>query len=468
VELREYQQTLVQSIREKLLQGKRRICVVLGCGGGKSICQGYIAKNATERGNRVLFLVHRKELCGQIRETFEKVGVDFSLCKIGMVQTVVNNLENEPEPDIIITDESHHVTSKSYMDIHNKFNKAIMLGFTATPIRLDGKGLKVYEDMVEGVTVPWLIENKYLADYVMYGKPLADASNIKTVCGDYKQDAVAELMEDKVIYGKTVENYKLLADGKKAIVYCASIDSSCNTAEEFNRSGIIAVHLDAKSKQKDRADALQKFRDGEIKVLCNVDLFSEGLDVPDCECVIMLRPTKSLTLYIQQSMRCMRYKEDKRAVIIDHVKNAYNHGLPDDLRKWDLSGNKREKRESFMAEMKIKGCPECFSVGYCGAKFCRQCGHKFIADDRSNDDIKVVDIELQIMTRESILVNKPYGHYKKIKIFEDMVEFGKVKGRHRDWAFHRCLELDIYIPEKYNKTVERVKSYYKHKEAGNE
>src|SRR5699024_249331 len=130
------------------------------------------------------------------------------------------------------------------------------------------------------------------------------------------------------------------------IVYAHSIEFSKKVAQEFNEAGISAEHADSKTPAKEREKIMSDFKTGKIKVLCNVDLISEGFDVPDCTVVIMLRPTESLVLDIQQSMRCMRYKPNKKATIIDHVANYTRFGLPDTPRTWSLEGRpKKEKRE---------------------------------------------------------------------------------------------------------------------------
>lgn len=245
---------------------------------GKSIIQGAIAKGATDKGNRVLFLVHRKELCDQIEDTFYNLcGVDKDLCEVGMVQTITRRLDKQKSPVIIITDENHHCLAKSYRKIYDKFSKAILLGFTATPIRLGGKGLHpVYNKLVEGPNVNWLIDNKYLSPYKLYSKKLVDTSNLHIRQGDYKQDEVNELMEKNKIYGDTIKNYQELAAGKKTIVYCSSIKASSATSEEFNNNGILSKHLDGTTPKKERQQAIKDFRDNKIQVLCNVDLFGEG------------------------------------------------------------------------------------------------------------------------------------------------------------------------------------------------
>ena len=342
---------------------------VLGCGGGKSVIQADIARSATSKGNRVLFLVHRRELCQQIKNTFISQGVDMNLCSVSMIQTVSRNIAKIPEPALIITDEAHHSTASTYCKIYKQFPNALKLGFTATPIRLNSGGLgDVYDDLITSVSTKWLIKNQYLSPYKYYSVKLADTSHLHTKAGEFKADELACLMQNKFIYGETVAQWEKLAKNKKTIVYCASVEASKMTAEEFSNAGYTSISLDGKTPKIERQAAMERFRSGDVKILCNCDLFGEGLDVPDCECVVLLRPTQSLTLYIKQSMRSMRYMPDKTAIIIDHVGNCYLHGLPDDDRKWTLEPT--NKQENIV---KIRECPNCYAVYPPALKKCPYC-----------------------------------------------------------------------------------------------
>ena len=241
------------------------------------------AKSATDKGNRVLFLVHRKELCEQISNTFSMCGVNFELCDVSMVQTVTKRLEKIKEPQIIITDEAHHALSNTYIKIYEHFNNALKLGFTATPMRMNEGGLgKVFDSLVEGVSTEWLIRNNFLAPYKAFSYKLADVKDLKVKRGDYDIAQVNELMEKAKIYGDTVSNYEKIAKGKKTIVYCSSIKASKSTVQEFKNNGYLAEHLDGETPKKQRQEGIQKFRDGKIDILSNVDLFGEGKHQSPC------------------------------------------------------------------------------------------------------------------------------------------------------------------------------------------
>lgn len=445
LELRPYQLDLINDIKSEIRSGKKSICAVLGCGGGKSVIQGTIAASATAKKNRVLFLVHRKELCEQISNTFKICGVDFDYCSVAMVATVSRRLDKTQEPQLIITDEAHHALAATYKKIYEHYPKALRLGFTATPCRLGTGGLgEVFDSLVEGVSTEWLINNNYLAPYRYYSINLADLTGVRTSRGEYNQADLAEIMQRSKIYGSTVSEYKRLANGKRTIVYLASIKASLMTAYEFAKNGISAAHLDGETPAKKRAETIERFRNGEIDVLCNVDLFGEGFDVPDCECVILVRPTQSLTLHIQQSMRSMRYKPGKEAIIIDLVGNVYRHGLPDDKREWSLESSKKSKEQN---KVNVKQCPACMATIPSNVRTCR-CGFTFPVEER--EELEQLDLEMHEVNSEDFLRLKPYGYYKEIKTFEEMRRFQKAKKYKFAWTIRKCVELGIEIPDKYD------------------
>lgn len=443
MKLRPYQQQLITDIGSSLKNGHRAIVAVLGCGGGKSIIQGSIAKSATDNGKRVLFLVHRKELCQQITNTFKGLGVDLSLCDISMVQTVSHRLGKLPNYDLIITDEGHHSTANTYRKIYDYYSDVVRLSFTATPIRLNKGGLgEVYTDLITSVSTKWLIENNYLAPYKYYSVKLADTSTLHTVAGEFKQDEVQQLMENKEIYGDTVKQWERLAKGSKTIVYCASVEASKKTSEQFLLHGYSSIAIDGNTPQRERERAMRAFRNGEVRILCNCELFGEGLDVPDCECVVLLRPTQSLTLFIQQSMRSMRYMPNKTAIIIDHVGNCYRHGLPDDDREWSLEP--KHKQENIV---KIRECKNCFAVYPPNLSKCPYCGAEATHEIRKTDK-KVVEVDLVELQRTEEIKSAAYSDLKA-ETWDDIVKIQKARGYKFWWCFKYAKLHKIAIPKKY-------------------
>lgn len=433
-QLHDYQQTLVDKTRQSYIDGYKSPCVVAPCGAGKSIIISEIARMTTLKGNRVLFLVHRRELIDQIQGTFEKNNVQMNLVHFGMVQTVVRKLESMKKPSLIITDESHHGLAASYRKIYDYFSDVPKLGFTATPIRLNGSGLGDINDiLIEEVDAEWLIENGFLSPYKYYAPKLIDTEQLKlNSLREFSNQSINQAM-GKTIYGDVIKHYQELASGEQAIAYCHSIDASMTVKQEFLNHGIVAEHIDAKTPKAERDSVIQKFRDREIQVLTNVDLIGEGFDVPDCSTVIMLRPTQSLSLYIQQSMRGMRYRPGKTSTIIDHVDNVRRFGLPDAKREWSLAV---KKKSSSQQEVKIKECINCFAVYPQGESACPECGHVPVVEREVNYDVDET-AELTQVTKEDIDIKLDFREPSDCKSMSELYELAKNRGYKRGWAFHQ-------------------------------
>ena len=416
--LYDYQTELVTKARKSLAKGHKGVLIQSPPGSGKSVVIAEIARLTTDKGNRVMFLVHRKELVEQITETFKANEVNLDLCTIMTVTKVANRLTVLPKPNLIITDETHHSRAKTYRKIYDYYSDVPRLGFTATPWRMNGKGFDdIYSEMIVGKSVKWLIENKRLAPYEFYSIPRADIDKLKkSSTGDYTNQSIEDALKT-TIFGDVVENYVKVANGQKTILYAHSIEYSEKFADEFKSVGIKAVHVDSKTPSAERDEIMNDFRNGKIKVLCNVDLISEGFDVPDCTCVIMARPTDSLVLYLQQSMRCMRYQQNKTATIIDHVANYARHFLPDTDRIWNLKGfeKKRKKQQRNENEIVIKECPNCFGVMESKSLIendfhCPYCNFKI---EVIKADKEVIDATLSKLDSDSLTVN-----YEKINIIK--------------------------------------------------
>ena len=434
MELRDYQVDLLDRLYRAYQTGYKAPCIVLPCGGGKSVIIAAAAKHFTDEGRNVLFLVHRKELCAQIARTFIRAGVDMELCRIVMVQTMVRRLRNAPPPDLIITDENHHSLAATYKKIYAAFPQSKRLGVTATPERIDGSGLADVNDLlIEGVDAQWLIEHEFLSPYDYYA-PNIRMPKFRIRRGDFDISQVTAFFRDniKTIYGDTLSHYKRLANGKKAICYLPGVEASKQTAAMFRSSGIPTEHIDGTTPERERDRIISDFRDGKVKILCNVDIISEGFDVPDCECVILLRPTKSLTLFIQQAMRCMRYREGKRAVIIDHVNNIDTHGFPDAKREWLLEGHPKKKGEGASP---VKCCKSCFACVPAGVKVCPHCGTPFEMEEHRSTEV-LDNFELvKVNTAENKV--RYYTRPEQCRTVEELKAYAKMKGYKPGWVYYQ-------------------------------
>lgn len=440
--LRPYQAELVAKVGESWRRGKKAPCIVLPCGGGKSVIVAEMAKKSTLNGKQVLFLVHRKELCDQIEKTFSWWGVDMDYCTIMMVQTACRRLEKLPVPSLIITDENHHSKASSYKKIYEHFSSSYRVGVTATPVRLDGTGLKdVNDELIIGVSAKWLIENHCLAPYDYYAPNVADMSGITIKRGEYDVKSAETVMIEKKVFGDVINYYKKLANGLQAVCYCTTVNHSQKMAKEFSENGIEAVHIDGKTPKAERDKIIEKFRRGAIDILCNVDLISEGFDVPDCSCVIMLRPTQSLTLYIQQSMRCMRYRKGKRAIILDHVGNYARFGMPDDDRKWTLEGKKKRKAGDFegLSEGRFYRCKNCYCIfslkSDSGEEVteCPECGEP--VEKRVRKEIEAnEETALEKITGFTISTKTP----DECQSYKELLDYAQSHGYKSGWAYYQA------------------------------
>lgn len=421
IQLREYQDDIVNKIGAEFDAGRRRICTVLGCGGGKTVIFSWLSGRARLKGNDVLILQHRAELIQQTCDTLAGAGIAHGVIAAGQpinlrekiqvasVQTVARRLAKINPPKIIIIDEAHHALANTWKRILAEFPDALVIGMTATPARTNGQGLgDIFESIVEGPSVKELVDTGYLSPYQYFAPPqIAKLEGVKVKMGDYDQHQVAEIMNTSVIIGDAVQHYQKIAAGKRAIVYCASIEHSKHTAAQFAAAGFTAAHLDGDTHPIERRRLVADFKSGRVQILTNVDLFGEGFDCPGAEAVIMLRPTQSLTLFIQQAMRGMRIDPDnagKSAVILDHVGNVARHGLPDEDRIWTLEGTHRE-RGSKKSEFPIRQCPKCYTA-HRTAPTCPACGYLYPVEQRAEIEqvggelAQVVDIERQKRRQE--------------------------------------------------------------------
>lgn len=393
--LRDYQTELIRKVASEFKKGKHRVLTVLPCGGGKTCIFAYMAANSQKLGKTVWFLVHRRELIDQTVQTFRKFDIPLNTIHIGMVGTYARHLDEHPAPDFIVFDEAHFSAANTWQKIINKFPDVPIAGLTATPCRLDGRALgNIYDSMVEGVSVKYLIEKKHLSPYRYYAPSVTDLSQLKKRGNDYDTEQAAEILTTNAVFGDVIAHYKRLANGKKAICYCSNIKHSKTMAQAFCNAGINAVHFDGDTPAKERKEIIRRFREGKIQILCNVDLISCGFDCPDCECCILLRPTMSTALYIQQAMRCMRYAEGKTAIILDHVNNFERHGLPDDDREWDLNGRLKQRKEyDTDGKLTVRQCDKCYGAYNGKLNQCPYCGAKAVLTQREIKNIREIRLE---------------------------------------------------------------------------
>lgn len=445
--LRDYQVDIVNRARDLMRRGVRSICIQGPTGMGKTALVAHMLKTASEKGLTSWFIVHRRELVHQSITAFNKVGVTLGvqasgfqedtrpLVQICGIQTLINRYTRLPAPNFLVFDECHHQAAGSWAKLFHSFPTAYRIGVTATPERLDGKGLSdFYEQLIGGPTVEWLITNKYLSPYRLFAPPMPD-QNFHKRMGDFVKSEIVEAMNKPRITGSAILEYKKRATGKRAVVFCASIEHSRQVVQDFLSQGIPAEHVDGETPQADRDAAIKRFTTGETLVLSNVDLFGEGFDLPSIEVAILLRPTASLGLYLQQVGRALRPHPGKtEALILDHAGNCARHGLPDEVRQWSLEG-RAESRTNIEQVASIKICPVCFGAQVSGPPKCMHCGHTF--EIQAVREIEQVDGDLQEIDI-SKLKSARRAEQGRAKDLADLIAIGRARNYKRPelWARH--------------------------------
>ena len=424
--LRDYQQELLDKVFSAFREGYRRPLVVAPCGAGKSYIFAELIRRT--RGE-ALVLTHRQELKQQHEELFRNLAV--TNARVAMVLTEANRLGEYPRPALIVTDEAHLSRSHSWMKVIEYYD-TYTVGFTATPARLDGKPLgDIFDTMIQGVNVRWLIDNHRLAPYEYYAPTLVDTFGLRTVAGDYVVSDLEQLMNERCIYGDLVGSYERFAKGARTIAYCVSVDHARNVAKAFREAGYPAEFMSAQTPSRDRQRILQALRVGDTRVVCNVGLINEGVSIPEVAAVILARPTESVALGLQQQGRAMRYLPGKTAKIIDCVGNYTRIGLPDDDRAWSLSEPVRKRREiNDEGNFTLRCCPECYMT-FATAPKCPFCGTEYPLHPReiqAHEEIALARITAEEAQRVAEAKKKSRIEQGRAQSFEELVRLGKSRG----------------------------------------
>jgi len=238
-------------------------------------------------------------------------------------------------------------------------------------------------------------------------------------------EEAARTLQKAKVFGDVM---RYLDPKRQTIIYCPTVAMSERVAESI---GPIARHFDGNTPKAERDEIVRKFRSGEIRVLCNCDLIGEGFDVPDCDCVMLLRPTKSVALFIQQSMRCLRPKQGKRAIIYDFVGNCYRHGLPTDDREWSLNGKTVCKNPSGEPEIAARQCGYCYRVYPGHDRICPYCGHD---NGKTRAEIKA-DEKAELERITELQRRQDRISQGRARTLDQLVEFAKKKGYKRPYAW---------------------------------
>ena len=447
MQLRWYQQETKDETYGHWSRGVLNVLMVKPTGSGKTVTMASILH---EHKGASCAIAHRQELVSQISIALAREGIKHRVigpknvvklvvnlhmaelgksfydvnasCAVAGVDTLVRR-EKElagwlKSVTLWVIDEAHHVlTTNKWGKAVQMFPNARGLGFTATAVRADGKGLGrdydgVFDVMVEGPNMRDLIDQGYLTEYRIFAPPSdldLSAVDVSKTTGDYNRDKLVKAVKKSHVVGDVVDHYLRIAPGKLGITFATDVATATEIAERFTAAGVPAKVVSAKTPDAERISVLRRFKRREILQLVNVDLFGEGFDLPAIEVVSMARPTQSYGLYVQIFGRGLRLMEEKtHAIIIDHVGNVVRHGLPDAPRTWSLG--RREKRSSQAADdvIPVKACPQCTAVYERIYSECPYCGFKPLPMARSgpeqvDGDLLEMDAETLAKMRGAIL-----------------------------------------------------------------
>ena len=341
LDLRPYQIRDVEQLTTAYTGGARAICYCLPTGGGKTVVFAHISSRVANKGNRTAILTHRRELVHQAAVKLSWAGVQYGIIGAGLdrdhdapvlvmsVQSAVRRLDRLPNLDFVVADEGHHSVSPSWMQVLASWPGAKILGATATPERLDGKGLGVtaggiFDSLVMGAAIAELQGLGFLAkSRVFVPSRLIDTRGVHRLGGDFKADELAE--RANVITGDAVREYRTRADHQPAIAYACTVEHAESIASAFCAAGCRSACVHGGLSMTERDRLIWGLATGEIEILVSCDLISEGLDVPSVGAIILLRPTESLALAMQQIGHGMRPAEGKAHLcVLDHAENCLN------------------------------------------------------------------------------------------------------------------------------------------------
>lgn len=445
IQLRPYQQQIKQGVLDAWADGSHVTLAVCPTGGGKSLIMSDLIMDGDRAGMVQCVAAHRQELVSQMSLHVARRGIKHRIiaskntiaqitrehrvefngrsfvspdarCAVASVQTLSARQESigawAAQVNRFYGDEGHHYLNRNtFGAAHSMFAGAQTLLVTATPSRADGMGLGSHADgivdqMVAGPSMRWLIDNGALADYEIAcpESDLVVGDEDFATSGDLSPKKGRLASKQSHIVGDVTQEYTKRAFGKRALCFATDVETAGEMAQDFNAHGIPAAAVSAKTPENIRFDMIRRFRDGQIWVLVNVDLFGEGFDLPACEVVIMARPTQSLAVYMQQFGRALRPAPGKtHGLIIDHVSNWKRHGLPDKPRTWTLDRrDKRAKKAPDPDDIPLTSCRECSRPYERVLPACPYCGAEPPLPDPRARTIEQVDGDLMLLDRAKL------------------------------------------------------------------
>jgi DNA repair protein RadD len=460
-ELRPYQADVIDKFRSAVDAGQRKIMLVAPTGSGKTVIAGAIVGDAVARDQRVLFFSHRREITQQTSAKLYAVGIDHGIIQAGFplrlhepvqvasVQTLTarairGSAIELPAADLVIVDEAHHAPAETYAKVLAKYSNAIILGLTATPCRRDGRGLgNVFDALIECPQVADLVDLGFLVGTTVYAPAdRIDLSGIRTQAGDYVENQLAERMNTTKLVGDVVTHWHRHGERRRTVIFATDVAHSIHLRDEFQKSGVRAEHVDGKTPKEDRDAILGRLSRGEIDIITNCAVLTEGWDCPDVACLVLARPTKSMGLYRQMVGRGLRPAPGKTdCLVLDHAGAVFEHGFVDEPVTWTLDTSRRAKNEKHELRRhtygsRLSDCPKCGALRVAGEK-CRSCG---FLPTRSPRAAEFEDGDLGRVDRTGIPRDVRPTAADKTRWHRELTWYANKNGYRPGWAAHKFKE----------------------------
>lgn len=449
--LRDDQESSYKQAQAQLRAGIQSLLLQAPTGFGKTVIATKMLQSIFSKGKTGCFVMHRRELVNQTIETFRESGLPFGVIargwtpdrrqpiQIASIDTLVKRFDYYPMFDAMLYDEAHHMAATKWVETQKRYRRARHIGMTATPQRLDGRGLDDhFEVMVPGPQVRELVARGSLVPYRLMLAANAGQGMEKLRTFKEVDDAVAK----HCIVGDSVTEYRKHAMGRRAIMFCHSLDASKQAAEQFRLAGVPAEHVDGDTDDTLRDAAIRRFRSGETWVLCNQGLFGEGFDVPCVEAIIDANPSDSLAAIMQRWGRGARTAPRKTEyILLDQVGNTGSmvhgqfvpkHGLPDDERTWSLEGTRKKKGDT---DCPVRQCPKCYASLRIGIKACG-CGHVFTAGEGRKVEYAEGELHQFDTSAPRASIRTPVRDEPEIETLEGLIAKGRERGykKPESWA----------------------------------
>jgi DNA repair protein RadD len=443
--LRDYQERSITEVGLEIAAGRRRPLLVAPTGSGKTIIATEVVKRALAKNRRVMFIAHRDELISQCSAKLIDHGIQHGIVsaahggyrpdrpvQVCSIQTLQAR-DEWPDADLIIIDEAHLARAARYEPLFEKYPRAVVVGLTATPIRLDGKSLgDVFDGLVVVASPRQLIDEGHLVDYEGFSYDVPDLSGVERVRGDYNASQLHQ--RGTVLYGNILTQWAAHARHLRTVLFAINIAHSKELTDVFRGAGIAAEHVDGVMSKKQRRALIARVRSGKTQVVTNVAILGEGFDCPELKCVVLARPTMSLALYLQQVGRGMRPEESGLlARIHDHAGNVSRHGFPDDEREWTLEDQPKKRRRDTDDAPPTRTCDKCRKIYRPSLGACPACGH---VNEKSSREIEVEEsaqpIELSQIRERPPAFDIPWK--ERMSVYMEFAEEGQRRGYKPKWA----------------------------------